>query len=185
MKACSRCSVVKPLADYHRERSHSDGMASHCKECQRARDRERNSGPVRRDAGVARINEWREQNPEKVKSAKRLWRERNPVVYSAITKRARRKYWLRSEYGLTEAEYGAMLLEQGGVCAICQRPERSALHGGGARLAVDHYHATGSVRGLLCGSCNRALGAFEDSAALLEKAIDYLRKHERAETKVG
>lgn len=65
-------------------------------------------------------------------------------------------------------EYDRRLNEQGGGCAICGVfPAERA-------LAVDHDHNTGEVRGLLCFSCNTALGAFHDSVALLEAAIDYL-----------
>ena len=46
-----------------------------------------------------------------------------------------------------------------------------------ARLAVDHCHVKGSVRKLLCKSCNNGLGLFKDNPELLEKAADYLRNH--------
>jgi Recombination endonuclease VII len=53
--------------------------------------------------------------------------------------------------GITDVEYGAMLRVQGGGCAICgAKPKTRRLH-------VDHDHATGQVRGLLCHRCNRAL----------------------------
>jgi hypothetical protein len=57
------------------------------------------------------------------------------------------------------------------VCAICRQPERTP----GRALAVDHDHATGEVRGLLCGNCNRGIGFLGDSAELLESAAGYLR----------
>lgn len=62
-----------------------------------------------------------------------------------------------------------MAIRQGGRCAICRRePEQ------GRRLAVDHDHATGEVRGLLCKACNTALGMFRDDVASLARAIGYL-----------
>lgn len=65
-------------------------------------------------------------------------------------------------------EYDRRLNEQGGGCAICgEFPTEK-------KLAVDHDHETGRVRGLLCMRCNTALGHFEDSITLLEAAIDYL-----------
>lgn len=45
-----------------------------------------------------------------------------------------------------------------------------------AKLALDHDHKTGAVRGLLCHNCNRALGLFQDSISNLENAIDYLKR---------
>lgn len=77
---------------------------------------------------------------------------------------------LKRLYGITLEEYEAMLLKQGGVCAICGLTERVE----GRALAVDHCHATGAVRGLLCSACNIALGKFEDDTERLRKAITYL-----------
>lgn len=83
-----------------------------------------------------------------------------------------------SRYGITGEQYDAMLAEQGGVCAVCGRPEtRVAKSGAPFTLGVDHDHATGAVRGLLCGNCNFALGAVGDSIAVLRGLIDYLERH--------
>lgn len=60
-----------------------------------------------------------------------------------------RKLMIR--YGLTTAQYDQMLDRQDGRCAICRRQPRTK------RLAVDHDHETGHVRGLLCDRCNRGL----------------------------
>lgn len=78
---------------------------------------------------------------------------------------------LRDKYGLTLEQYGQMLSSQNGVCAICLGVERT-----GKRLAVDHCHRTGTVRGLLCFACNTALGKFSDSADLLRRAASYLEE---------
>lgn len=62
-----------------------------------------------------------------------------------------------------------MLLAQSGGCAICDAPAPDI-----GSLHVDHDPATGKVRGLLCFSCNNALGDFRDDTRLLVAAIDYL-----------
>jgi hypothetical protein len=41
-------------------------------------------------------------------------------------------------------------------------------------LSVDHNHATGEIRGLLCQACNHAIGKFKDKPELCRKAADYL-----------
>jgi hypothetical protein len=81
----------------------------------------------------------------------------------------RRALKLKYKYGMTLTEYDAMFAEQGGVCAICKRPQID-----GRRLAIDHDHRTGAVRGLLCNPCNQMLGAVGDNSLSLVNAIGYL-----------
>jgi len=76
---------------------------------------------------------------------------------------------LRSRYGIDMAKYTELLKQQQGVCAVCAKPESS-----NKRLAVDHNHTTGAVRGLLCGACNRALGLLADSPTRVASALKYL-----------
>lgn len=76
------------------------------------------------------------------------------------------------KYGLTEQCYTSMLDAQGGVCAICKSPPLRR------RLAIDHCHTTGKVRGLLCGPCNVSLGQFRDSPRILLEAAKYLMKNQ-------
>jgi hypothetical protein len=78
---------------------------------------------------------------------------------------------LKQNYGLTVEDYNARLVAQGGVCAICGKTEKGYLR-------VDHDHATGRVRGLLCNYCNAALGQVQDNIAVLENMIAYLRSSE-------
>lgn len=47
----------------------------------------------------------------------------------------------------------------------------------GRRLAVDHCHETGRLRGFLCNTCNAGLGMFKDSLFTMGRAIKYLEKH--------
>lgn len=68
-----------------------------------------------------------------------------------------------SRYGLTAPETQLLLEKQGNTCALCPRP---ATH-------IDHCHATGKVRGVVCPRCNAWLAATED-AAWLKRAADYL-----------
>lgn len=71
-------------------------------------------------------------------------------------------------YGLKKGEYDKLLEAQGGVCAICKEPRNY-------RLAVDHDHKTGLVRGLLCKMCNgKTLPSVRDNPETLRAAADYL-----------
>lgn len=86
-----------------------------------------------------------------------------------------RDHHLKSTYGLSGADYDALLAAQAGVCAICRQPETSQVKGKVKALAVDHCHQSGKVRGLLCKNCNTALGSLRDSIPLLENALAYLK----------
>jgi Recombination endonuclease VII len=78
---------------------------------------------------------------------------------------------LRRRYGITLTEYKAMVAAQDGCCAICG--ERSE-----ARMHVDHDHATGVIRQLLCPPCNAALGGARDRPDLLRAMAGYLERHQ-------
>jgi hypothetical protein len=76
---------------------------------------------------------------------------------------------LENEFGLTPEDYWEMFDRQGGQCAICRCvPDWK-------RLAVDHDHETGEIRGLLCNQCNCGLGFFKDDPALIMQALGYLK----------
>jgi len=79
------------------------------------------------------------------------------------------------KYGLTVKDYTKMFRQQGKGCAICGKPPKKR------RLAVDHSHKTGKVRGLLCYHCNRGLGWFYDNEEYLTKAAAYIFRSNRKE----
>jgi len=79
---------------------------------------------------------------------------------------------LKRRFGITLDDFNEMYKNQGGKCLICDATESMSGH----RLAVDHCHITGKIRGLLCKSCNVALGGFKDNIESLKKAIKYLEE---------
>jgi hypothetical protein len=85
---------------------------------------------------------------------------------------------LRKTFGITLDQYNEMLAKQGGVCAICEQPERSMRGENVKLLAVDHCHTTGKIRELLCSRCNPMLGYAGDSVDILAKSIRYIEKHQ-------
>lgn len=91
-------------------------------------------------------------------------------LYGALFRPEQRATVLKRKYNLTPDEYDALLEAQGGGCAICGRAA------GMVRLAVDHDHQTGKIRGLLCAACNQGLGLFMDSSDHLQRAVEYLRR---------
>lgn len=94
---------------------------------------------------------------------------------TAVHSRARyAKIWVKhlsEKYGITEAEYTAMLTQQKGLCSICDRKPHEK------RLSVDHCHRTKKVRALLCRHCNLMIGLAEDRPETLIAAAAYLRRH--------
>jgi Recombination endonuclease VII len=74
---------------------------------------------------------------------------------------------LKRRYGISRADYAALLARQGGVCAICGKPPEKT-------LCVDHCHSTGRIRGLLCRKCNFGLGCYAEDQAAMIAALAYL-----------
>jgi len=99
---------------------------------------------------------------------------------ATVCRRCGRNYTLVRKFGITVAQYDAMLLAQGGACAACGKTEDA----NGRMLAVDHDHACCSgqvacgkcLRGLLCSPCNLLLGMADDDTRKLSLLIAYLRR---------
>ena len=89
---------------------------------------------------------------------------------------------LRRYYNIGYNDYMAMHIKQGGACKICRNPETAIYDGKTRRLAVDHCHDTGRVRGLLCQSCNHMIGNSKDRIDILAKGIEYLTIAESEES---
>lgn len=109
-------------------------------------------------------------------AAAKEWRKRNPNYekqrYQADKIGTRERHLVR-KYKVTLADYGQMLKQQNGCCAICQASESSQHKG---VFHVDHCHKTGAVRGLLCRGCNHLLGHVKDNREVLRTAISYLHQ---------
>lgn len=103
------------------------------------------------------------QKSTNYRKIQKKWRRENPTYGHT--------YNFRHKYGLSGLDYQNMLARQNGVCLICGQPPAET-----QSLSVDHCHATGKVRGLLCIHCNTGIGMFKDSQELLRKAAEYLEK---------
>ncbi len=91
--------------------------------------------------------------------------------------RAKRRRWFANklDFGITVAQYDAMLVAQGGCCRLCKSTtpgQKRKVH-----FMVDHCHTTGKIRGLLCHPCNVALGLFKDNITTLKEAQRYLEQN--------
>jgi hypothetical protein len=152
MKTCPHCGFDKYISAFSRNKGRADGRAAWCKPCTSAYQVEYNKRPgvAERLAALA-LARYHAMSPTE------------KLDYNSL---GRRKGWqLKAAFGLSLADYKAMLEAQGGCCAICQRTDNSDRF-----FAVDHDHACcptqktcgQCVRGLLCTPCNAQLGFLEN-----------------------
>lgn len=204
-RRCTKCEQTKPFTEFSKSPTGRNGLKSSCKSCDAARHRTlhppqpRKPNPVRRPPiepeSIRTCTRCREEKPHSEFSLSRAATATSNAVYRSQCKTCqaeqarswyannleraqenRRRFNLSNIYGMTVAEYDAILAKQGNVCAICGNGEPGA-HGRTRkqfRLSVDHCHDTGRVRGLLCQRCNRAIGLLGDDPVVLRKAITYL-----------
>jgi hypothetical protein len=133
--------------------------------------RDRRAWNEKRRKRYAEDEEYRERRKAEGRAYHAAHREKN-------NERQRRRSWakklsdfwrrLARFYGISREQYEALLAKQGGVCGICRKPPQEP-------LCVDHSHATGRVRGLLCRKCNTALGSFDDDVSVMAAGIAYIR----------
>jgi Recombination endonuclease VII len=188
-KFCKDCNELRPASEFTRDRSRPDGLSFYCKLHARRRllqSKDARKGPPRvrhpRDAVVPQGHKWCpdcatvKPLEEFVRNASQPsgWAPYCKPCHNIRGKAAKEKvggsrtYHLKRRYGISAADADAMLAAQGGVCAICRAAP-------GAH--VDHDHATGAVRALLCFNCNGGLGQFKDNPSFLHAAAYYVALH--------
>jgi len=80
---------------------------------------------------------------------------------------------LVNRYGISVERYKEMFIEQNFCCAICGRHQSEL----STKLHIDHNHENGEVRGLLCHTCNTAIGLLKDNIEWIRKAAEYVEKN--------
>ena len=143
-KICSKCKKKKDLSEFSKDSYQKNGLRCWCRECCKKRREKYYSVPENKAKLVQQVLKSREHHKEQYRELQR-------------------KYGL-SKFNLTIEDYDCLLNLQNGVCAICGQEESIP----NKRLAVDHDHKTGEVRGLLCTSCNTKLGWYEKQKENLE-----------------
>ena len=110
------------------------------------------------------LSAWHVANRERRLAANRARAAANPD-------KDRERGWRQRSIDITYAQYLEMFEAQQRKCLLCRRAYD--------KLHVDHDHATGTVRGLLCNGCNRGIGFFQDNPELLDRAAQYVRTHKQ------
>lgn len=160
LKHCNKCREELPVVQFGVRSDTYDGLQPWCKPCTNARNRVYHATSYERDPQAHRDRQkrwnadWRAKDPERVR-------------------RSDRDHNLRYTHGISLAEWEAMFDAQGRVCGLCAHDEPRGMKG----WHVDHDHATGKIRSILCAHCNVGLGAFGDDPERLRLAAAYLEAH--------
>ena len=177
-KRCPDCGQEKPLSEFGNNRTTKDGLQVYCRSCCARRGaeiyrrkRERAGKTVRKNISVPEGHKHC-RRCDQVKPFSEWHRNaRQSDGLASYCKECRKHLGrlghLKRTFGLTLEEVASLIDSQGGMCAICDGPPQH----------IDHDHATGRIRGVLCGLCNMGLGQFGDDPMRLARACSYLRRH--------
>jgi len=129
---------------------------------------------VSKEKRKAYIRNWKSKNKNRILEATRAWSKKNRVHITTLARlyyRANKQKELDrvrlKKYGISGNEYREILKRQGGKCPICRNSIVK-------NLSVDHDHATGKIRGLICNPCNLAIANAGDSPDRLRAMAKYL-----------
>lgn len=207
MKICSHCKQTKDEEDFCRNKRMKDGLNSRCRECDRVSQHLRRYGEVRPkpptpadghkfcrkcgkelpvscffkhaktadglrgeciDCHYQRSKEWIAKNGSRHRELGR--------IRDAGRRLEQRNNYLRRTYGITHDQYLTLLSDQGNKCAICETileiDDNTKCH-------IDHDHETNTVRGVLCGRCNMALGLVRESEHIVWCMSRYIATHKK------
>lgn len=160
MKKCSNCNLLKSEEEYNKSSFTLDKLYCYCRECDKKYKKEyRNT-----EEGKKKKTEYSKKYYSKNKDRIKKKQKDNPNIH--------RNTKLKKNFGIDLNQYNEMLNNQNKKCAICYIHESELIK----KLAVDHCHKTGKIRGLLCMKCNIILGQAKDNIKILNSAISYLEK---------
>lgn len=157
MKFCPKCKITKSKEYFYKDKSRKQGRGSLCKTCM-APYQMSPKGKIRRQSYYIK-------NKDKILFNRKKYVESHR---DQIRKRTK-NYLLKKKYNINIDEYNNLLKFQNYSCAICDKNIKND-----KRASVDHCHKTFKNRGILCMSCNTALGSFKDDILLLLRAAIYL-----------
>jgi nitrate/TMAO reductase-like tetraheme cytochrome c subunit len=152
VKICSKCKERKWQWNFYKDKTKPSGLSAYCKDCKLQQGKQ--YWKKYKEPLTAQNKEWKEKNHHRMQILMQRWS------------------WKKSGITMTEELYQKLWKQQNGKCAICGFHQILFKK----RLAVDHNHKTGQVRGLLCGNCNnKVVKVLEDYSYLIEPALRYLK----------
>jgi hypothetical protein len=161
-RICNSCKTWKPFDCYAKNKNCIMGISAACRDCINEKTRIRYAEKDILSRRKDKKSVYDQERRENLRAEGKL-KKPDPDM--------QREQRMKREYGITIQDYEAMVKAQNNECAICFASgdqERNR------RLVIDHCHASGKVRGLLCNKCNLLLGHAQDTIGRLERAILYL-----------
>ena len=187
-KMCSKCCKKLPRTEFYKNKNHSDGLASECKDCKN--QMVKNYYKTNKTAIKSYHKKYKKSL--KGKAVRKKWlksqsgqnsiqkyensgkRKDQQKLYKLCEKQQHYKFNYRlKKHGLTFDSYFDMLLKQKARCAICRIEQTKLTY----LFSIDHNHKTGEIRGLLCSNCNTALGLLKEDFLIINNLKNYLKKH--------
>jgi hypothetical protein len=177
-KRCPDCKQEKPVSEFGNNRTTTDGLQVYCKVCCSRRGaeiyrrkREQAGKSLRKTVDVPAGHKYCRRCDQIRPFSEWHKNSRQSDGLTSYCKPCRKELGrlshLKRTFGLTPQQLAAIIEAQDGTCAVCDGPPQH----------IDHDHATGEVRGVLCGPCNMGLGQFQDDPTRLTRAASYLRRH--------
>jgi len=150
MKKCGKCKIKKEESEFNKCSKAIDGLNYWCRKCQKINNKQ-----------------YYIDNKEKIiKHVKKRYKE-NPE------KQRNRNY--KRRFNITIDDYNKMFKKQNGKCDICGSNDSGSIKT--EHFFIDHNHITGKIRGLLCYSCNSAVGLLKDDIEISKNLTKYLTKY--------
>ena len=158
LKRCSSCKASKDIGEFHKSANRRLGRHAYCKECVRTKNAM-----------------WVRSNKEKHAATCANWYAKNKSTAAAKSS----EWHYQFHYGISKSEFLSMVDSVNGKCQCCGITIVVGTRANNGAV-LDHDHATGKIRGVLCSGCNKGIGLLKDSAVVLEMAAAYLKSRNAA-----
>lgn len=163
MKVCTKCKIEKDESEFCKHDADKPTLRSNCRLCVSQAHKQ-----YRKDNAETLNQKRRQHYKDNAAEIRKRARERK---LSPRVKLVSKNFHLRANYGITIDQYKEMQEKYNHRCAICGKHQDNEHR----YLAVDHCHATGEIRGLLCSMCNKGIGLLKDSTTICTNATRYLQ----------
>lgn len=169
-KKCCHCKKDLPIDCFQKNQSAPDGLQHRCKACTKKASKE--CRDRRGHLWLPAAERWknRPENRDRRNATTRARQAQRKLENPEKVREERRRWSLKTKYGLTPELKAALVLAQDSLCSICLTSINAV------NCATDHDHAGDFVRGMLCKTCNSALGLFKDDPDILRRAAEYIEE---------